>query len=65
MGGEWDLLTEPLLGIEQLFCLLCAEKRVEECHQKQIADTFVGHYGMVMEHLEAEQGVREGSRFVK
>jgi uncharacterized protein (DUF488 family) len=33
-----DLLVGRLLTLPQPFCLLCAEKKVEECHRKAIAD---------------------------
>ncbi len=35
-GG--DQLLEGLWRAERPFCLMCAEKRVEECHRKMIAD---------------------------
>lgn len=33
-----DLLVGRLLELPQPFCLLCAEKKVDECHRKMIAD---------------------------
>ena len=46
-----DLLTERLVHLPQPFCLLCAEKRVHECHRKQIAD-YLAKQGWAVEHLE-------------
>lgn len=37
-----DLLTRRLKDVPEPFCLMCAEKRVDECHRKIVA-----------EHLEA------------
>jgi uncharacterized protein (DUF488 family) len=40
-----DLLTRRLKDVPAPFCLLCAEKRVEECHRRIIAERLVseGH----------------------
>ncbi|HVK17832.1 MAG TPA: DUF488 domain-containing protein [Fimbriiglobus sp.] len=40
-----DLLVGRLLELPQPFCLLCAEKRADECHRKAIVDYLVtrGH----------------------
>jgi uncharacterized protein (DUF488 family) len=37
-GRVGEMLTERLLTLPQPFCLLCAEKSVEECHRKTIAE---------------------------
>ena len=45
------LLTERLSRIPQPFCLLCAEKRVADCHRRLIAEYLVAR-GRQVEHLE-------------
>jgi uncharacterized protein (DUF488 family) len=47
-----NLLTERLAGIPDPWCLLCAEKRVGECHRQQIADYLVEYTGAQVHHLE-------------
>ncbi len=46
-----DLLTARLDGIPEPLCLLCAEKRVADCHRLLIAD-FLREKGHEVEHLE-------------
>jgi uncharacterized protein (DUF488 family) len=46
-----DLLLERLLAIPPPFCLVCAEKRVAECHRRLIADYLVRR-GWEVEHIE-------------
>ncbi len=46
-----DLLTRRLKEISEPFCLMCAEKRVAECHRKIIADYLVTQ-GHTASHLE-------------
>jgi uncharacterized protein (DUF488 family) len=45
-----DLLVPRLAELPRPFCLLCAEKRVAECHRKTIADLLVAQ-GHEVEHL--------------
>lgn len=45
-----DLLTESLKQVPSPFCLMCAEKRVEDCHRQQIAD-YLLQRGWEVEHL--------------
>jgi uncharacterized protein (DUF488 family) len=47
-----DLLVGRLEGIPGPFCLLCAEKRVAECHRLVIADFLVAHRGWTAVHIE-------------
>jgi uncharacterized protein (DUF488 family) len=49
-GG--GLLTERLHGLPGPICLLCAEKRVADCHRLQIAEYLARHAGVTVHHLE-------------
>lgn len=52
LEGAGALLTERLEGIPGPICLLCAEKRVAECHRRQVADYLATHKGAAVRHLE-------------
>jgi uncharacterized protein (DUF488 family) len=52
LDSAGQLLTERLNGIPGPICLLCAEKRVAECHRRQVADYLAAHTGAVIQHLE-------------
>ncbi len=45
MDQAGDLLTRRLLEVAEPFCLMCAEKRADQCHRKLIADSLAknGH----------------------
>lgn len=47
-----DLLTDRLDDMAGPFCLLCAEKRVAECHRLVIADYLVATRGWDVVHIE-------------
>jgi uncharacterized protein (DUF488 family) len=47
-----DLLVGRLEGLPEPFCLLCAEKRVAECHRLIIADFLVRNRGWAVEHID-------------
>ncbi len=47
-----DLLTERLTELPRPFCLLCAEKRVADCHRKMIADHLEQSRGWTPVHIE-------------
>jgi len=46
-----DLLTRRLSDVPGPFCLLCAEKRVAECHRRTIAEYLV-RQGHDVHHIE-------------
>jgi uncharacterized protein (DUF488 family) len=47
-----NLLVSRLGELPGPFCLLCAEKRVAECHRQVIADFLVETKGWSVEHIE-------------
>jgi uncharacterized protein (DUF488 family) len=47
-----DLLVGRLEELPAPFCLLCAEKRVADCHRQVIADFLVRTRGWTVEHIE-------------
>jgi uncharacterized protein (DUF488 family) len=47
-----DLLVERLGDLPEPFCLMCAEKRVAECHRLVIADFLVATRRWSVEHIE-------------
>jgi len=46
-----DLLTARLSDVPGPFCLLCAEKRPDECHRQLIADHLSRSRGWQVEHM--------------
>ena len=51
LDSSGDLLVERLKDIQEPICLLCAEKRVAECHRQQIADYLEKHLGAKIHHI--------------
>ncbi len=47
-----DLLVGRLDDMPRPFCLMCAEKRVAECHRLVIAEFLVAKKGWSVEHIE-------------
>ncbi len=47
-----DLLVGRLEALPAPFCLLCAEKRVADCHRQVIADFLVATKGWTVDHIE-------------
>jgi uncharacterized protein (DUF488 family) len=47
-----DLLVERLDELPEPFCLMCAEKRVVDCHRLVIAEFLVATRGWSVEHIE-------------
>jgi uncharacterized protein (DUF488 family) len=47
-----DLLVSRLDELAKPFCLMCAEKRVTDCHRQVIADFLVATKGWSVEHIE-------------
>ena len=47
-----DLLVGRLEALPAPFCLLCAEKRVADCHRQVIADFLVATREWTVEHIE-------------
>ncbi len=47
-----DLLVSRLVELPESFCLLCAEKRVSDCHRLVIADFLVATRDWTVVHIE-------------
>ena len=52
LESSGELLTRRLADIPGPICLLCAEKRVLECHRLQVANYLATHQGAEVHHLE-------------
>jgi uncharacterized protein (DUF488 family) len=52
MRHSGELLVARLFEIPAPFCLLCAEKRVADCHRRMIAEHLVDSRGWQVEHIE-------------
>ena len=47
-----ELLVARIDSLPTPFCLMCAEKRVADCHRRVIADFLVQSRGWTVEHIE-------------
>jgi hypothetical protein len=47
-----DLLVGRLGELPEPFCLMCAEKRVADCHRLVIAEFLVRTEGWTVDHIE-------------
>ena len=52
LDAAGPLLTERLADITGPICLMCAEKRAEECHRRLVAEFLTAHAGMIVKHIE-------------
>jgi len=52
LSSAGDLLTSRIQEIPGPICLLCAEKRVAECHRLHVANYLGQHRGADVQHLE-------------
>jgi len=52
LESSGELLTDRLSDISDPICLLCADKRVAECHRKLIAEYLARYKGAEVHHLE-------------
>jgi len=59
MEKSGDLLTRRLLEVERPFCLMCAERKVAECHRRVIAD-YLERLGHDAIHLDSPGGAVHG-----
>lgn len=52
LENSGELLTQRLPDAPQPYCLLCAEKKVGECHRLQLAEYLKRAKGYEVEHIE-------------
>ena len=46
-----ELLTQRLADIPGPICLMCAEKKVADCHRRHVAEYLARHRGAIVQHL--------------
>lgn len=52
LAAAGPLLFDRLEGVRGPVCLMCAEKKVAECHRRHIADYLSGTKGWTFTHLD-------------
>ena len=52
LDGAGEVLVRRLLEVPGPVCLLCAEKRVSDCHRRQVANYLAASHQAVIQHLE-------------
>ena len=52
LAAAGPLLFDRLAGVEGPVCLMCAEKRVAECHRRHVAEYLAAAKGWAFTHLE-------------
>ncbi len=50
MARSGSLLTSRIVDVPTPFCLMCAEKRVDDCHRKHIAK-YLESFGWTVKHI--------------
>lgn len=46
-----DILVQALASVPTPFCLMCAEKKAEDCHRRYVAE-YLARSGWEVEHIE-------------
>jgi uncharacterized protein (DUF488 family) len=52
MDQSGELLTRRLKDVASPYCLMCAERRVEDCHRRIVAEHLMKHQHATIEHLQ-------------
>jgi uncharacterized protein (DUF488 family) len=52
LSSSGDLLIERLSDLPEPICLMCAEKRHEDCHRDQVAEYLAERRGVEIRHIE-------------
>lgn len=52
LASSGRLLVERLEGLPEPICLMCAEKRFDECHRQLVAAYLAEHKGAQIHHIE-------------
>jgi uncharacterized protein (DUF488 family) len=52
LGAAGPLLFDRLADVPGPVCLMCAEKRLAECHRRHVAEYLERHHGWSFTHIE-------------